>query len=53
MSEDRISMRQLMVLLFAALLSPAVRVLPVRTAETAGYPLCPAEKTHSLPTGHP
>lgn len=36
MTEDRISMRQLMVLLFAALLSPAVRVLPVRTAETAG-----------------
>lgn len=29
-------MRQLMVLLFAALLSPAIRVLPARTAEIAG-----------------
>lgn len=36
MAEDKISMRQLMVLLFAALLSPAIRVLPARTAQIAG-----------------
>ena len=36
MTDDQISMRQLMVLLFTALLSPVVRLLPTRTAEEAG-----------------
>lgn len=36
MAKDQISMRQMMVLLFTALLSPAIRVLPARTAEMAG-----------------
>lgn len=36
MEKDQISMRQMMVLLFTALLSPAIRVLPARTAERAG-----------------
>lgn len=36
MPKDKISMRQMLTLLFAALLSPAVRVLPVRAAEMAG-----------------
>lgn len=35
-SEDKISMRQLLVLLFVALLSPAIRVLPAETAAVAG-----------------
>ena len=36
MDEDRISLRQLIALTFAALLSPAIRVLPGRTAQIAG-----------------
>lgn len=36
MDKDKISMRQMLVLLFAALLSPAVRVLPARTGTAAG-----------------
>lgn len=36
MSNDRISMRQLLVLLFVALLSPAIRTLPMETAAVAG-----------------
>ena len=36
MTNNQISMRQLMVILFTALLSPAVRLLPARTAEEAG-----------------
>lgn len=36
MPKDKISMRQLLALLFAALLSPAVRVLPARTGGIAG-----------------
>lgn len=36
MSDNRISLRQLLALLLAALLSPAVRLLPARTAEEAG-----------------
>ena len=36
LDEDRISLRQLITLTFAALLSPAIRVLPGRTAQLAG-----------------
>lgn len=36
MSDDHISMRQVLTLLFSALLSPAIRLLPGRTAEAAG-----------------
>ena len=36
MDQDRISLRQLLTLTFAALLSPAIRILPGRTAEIAG-----------------
>lgn len=36
MRKDSISMRQLLVLLFVALLSPAIRVLPAETAAVAG-----------------
>lgn len=36
MPNDSISMRQLLVLLFAALLSPAIQALPGQTAEIAG-----------------
>ena len=36
MPDDRISTRQLLTLLFAALLSPAIRLLPARTAAVAG-----------------
>ena len=36
LTEDRISMRQLLVLLFVGLLSPAIRVLPGLTARAAG-----------------
>ena len=36
MDEDRISLRQLITLTFAALLSPAIRVFPGRTAQLAG-----------------
>ena len=36
MPKDKISMRQMLTLLVAALLSPAVRVLPSRAAEMAG-----------------
>ena len=44
MPEGKIALRQLLCLLFAALLSPTVRVLPGRTAAAAGvkvYPLSP------------
>ena len=36
MDQDRVSLRQLLTLTFAALLSPAIRILPGRTAEIAG-----------------
>ena len=36
MTNDRISLRQLLTLTFAALLSPAIRILPGRTARIAG-----------------
>ena len=36
MADDRISLRQLLSLLFAALLAPAIGVLPARTAALAG-----------------
>lgn len=36
MTGDRISLRQLLTLVFVALLSPAIRVLPGRSAELAG-----------------
>lgn len=36
MSNDKISVRQLLVLIFAALLSPAIQALPGQTAELAG-----------------
>ena len=36
LDEDRISLRQLITLTFAALLSPAIRVFPGRTAQLAG-----------------
>ena len=36
MPEGKIALRQLLCLLFAALLSPTVRVLPGRTAAAAG-----------------
>ena len=36
MDRDRVSARQLITLTFAALLSPAIRVLPGRTAQLAG-----------------
>ena len=36
MDRDRVSTRQLITLTFAALLSPAIRVLPGRTAQLAG-----------------
>ena len=36
MTEDQISLRQLLTLTFAALLSPAIRVLPAQTAALAG-----------------
>ena len=36
MAQDRISLRQLLTLTFAALLSPAIRVLPGQTAKIAG-----------------
>ena len=36
MADHRISLRQLLTLTFAALLSPAIRVLPGRTAQIAG-----------------
>lgn len=36
MAQDRISLRQLLTLTFAALLSPAIRILPGRTAQIAG-----------------
>ena len=37
MPEGKIALRQLLCLLFAALLSPTVRVLPGRTAAAAGF----------------
>lgn len=36
MPDDRISLRQLLALLFAALLAPAIGVLPSQTAALAG-----------------
>ncbi|WP_297201620.1 GerAB/ArcD/ProY family transporter [uncultured Flavonifractor sp.] len=36
MSEDRVSLRQLLTLTFAALLSPAIQILPGLTAQRAG-----------------
>ena len=36
MADDRISLRQLLSLLFAALLAPAIGVLPAQTAALAG-----------------
>ena len=36
MDQDRVSLRQLLTLTFAALLSPAIRILPGRTAQIAG-----------------
>lgn len=36
MKQDKISMRQLLVLLFSAILSPAIQILPARGAELAG-----------------
>ena len=36
MPDDRISLRQLLTLTFAALLSPAIQILPGLTAQRAG-----------------
>ena len=42
MPDDRISLRQLLALLFAALLAPAIGVLPSQTAALAGEVALPS-----------